>query len=70
MNAIPLRTSESRVETLQCELSTLVARRQELRAQGGSHELLEQNRLEIALCQWELSYALIERYLPQERRAA
>jgi hypothetical protein len=70
MNAILLRTSQpSKVETLQRELSALVAARQELHAARASQEQLEQNRLEIAQRQWELSYALIERHLPHTRAA-
>ncbi len=70
MNTILLRTSQpSKVETLQRELSALVAVRQDLRAVLATHEELERNRLEIAQRQWELSYALIERYLPHTRAA-
>lgn len=69
MSAIPLRTHEPTVEALKRDISTLVALRQELRARGESEEILEQNRREIASCQWRLSYALIERYLPQKRAA-
>jgi hypothetical protein len=42
----------------------LVDERQELRRQGAPAEELERNRLAIVQCQWELSQALIERYLP------
>jgi hypothetical protein len=69
MSTIPLRKSQATVETLQRELSALVALRQELRTRGEAGEVLEQNRVEIARCQWQLSYALIERYLPQRRAA-
>jgi len=69
MNAISLRKSEPTVEKLQHDLSALVALRQDIRARGESDEVLEQNRLEIARCQWQLSYALIERYLRQSRAA-
>jgi hypothetical protein len=44
--------------------TTLVDERQELRRQGAPAEELERNRLAIVQCQWELSQALIERYLP------
>jgi hypothetical protein len=70
MSAIQLRKSQPTVETLQRNLSALVALRQDLRARGESDEILEHNRLEIARCQWQLSYALIERYLPAQSRAA
>ena len=44
--------------------TTLVNERQELRRDGAAAEELERNRLAIVECQWELSRALIERYLP------
>ena len=44
--------------------TTLVDERQELRRHGAPAEELERNRLAIVQCQWELSLALIERYLP------
>jgi hypothetical protein len=44
--------------------ATLVNERQELRQDGASAEELERNRLAIVSCQWELSRALIECYLP------
>jgi hypothetical protein len=44
--------------------STLVSERQELRAGDAPPEELEQNRLAIVQCQWQVSRALIERYLP------
>jgi len=52
------------VETLTDLHTTLVRERQELRAEGAAIDLLEQNRLAIVHCQWELSLALIERYSP------
>jgi hypothetical protein len=46
------------------ELHTkLVNERQELRSSGAPADELERNRLAIVSCQWELSRALIERYL-------
>ena len=44
--------------------TTLVNERQELRLEGASAADLEQNRLAIVQCQWELSRALIACYLP------
>ena len=51
------------VEVLQERIGQLAAQRQDLRAERAERETLEQNRLEIARAQWELSHALIERYL-------
>jgi hypothetical protein len=42
---------------------TLVNERQQLRTAGAPAEELERNRLAIVHCQWELSRALIDRYL-------
>lgn len=53
------------VETLLEQIGSLVAERQRLRRDHAAKELLEDNRREIARLQWELSRALIERYLPQ-----
>lgn len=53
------------VEELQALIDRLTAERQQLRATKADLEVLEQNRREIAATQWRLSYALIERYLPQ-----
>ena len=52
------------LETLTQLHMALVDERQQLRRQGAPAEELERNRLEIVQCQWELSRALIERYLP------
>jgi hypothetical protein len=52
------------VETLTELHAALVRERQAIRADGGTDDALEQNRLAIVRCQWELSRALIERYLP------
>ena len=51
------------VEELQTRIDRLTAERQRLRAERASHDVLEQNRLEIARTQWELSHALIDRHL-------
>jgi hypothetical protein len=51
-------------ETLKQLHTTLVDERQQLRRHGAPAAELERNRLAIVQCQWELSQALIERYLP------
>ena len=58
------------VEELQARLDDLIAARQRLRLSGASPATLERNRLEIARTQWELSYALIERYVVAAPAAA
>ena len=50
-------------ETLTQLHTTLVDERQQLRREGAPAEELERNRLAIVQCQWELSRALIQRYL-------
>jgi hypothetical protein len=66
----PLRIPFSRrrvtptVESLNERLCALTLERQELRAQDADAIALERNRIEIARAQWDLSHALIERYLP------
>lgn len=52
------------VETLADRHTALVRERQQLRASGADEAALELNRLAIVDCQWQLSRALIERYLP------
>jgi DNA-binding response OmpR family regulator len=52
-------------EQLQARLSALARERERLRMSGAAAEQLERNRLEIGRCQYELSYALVQRYLPQ-----
>jgi hypothetical protein len=53
------------VETLSELHTTLVRERQQLRVLGAETSDLERNRLAIVSCQWELSWALIERHLPR-----
>lgn len=57
-------------ETLVQLHATLVGERQQLRLGGAAIKDLEQNRLAIVQCQWELSRALIERYLPPAAAAS
>jgi hypothetical protein len=63
------RSQHPSVEELQERISTLVERRQLLREQGKSALALERNRRELARCQWQLSFALIARYLPESEAA-
>jgi len=66
--AIPSRFrrghSRRTVESLLEEISGLTAERQQLRDRGADTMRLERNRVKLARAQWELSHALIERYLP------
>ena len=57
--------SQSSPEQLQLRLALLACEREQLRENGGSRDLLERNRLELGRCQYELSHALIRRYLVQ-----
>ena len=56
--------SRRSVEALLEEISGLTAERQQLRDRGVDPAKLERNRVKLARAQWELSHALIERYLP------
>jgi hypothetical protein len=58
------------VEALMKEIGVLTAERQHLRENGAPAFKLERNRVKLARRQWELSLALIERYLPHDSRAA
>jgi hypothetical protein len=62
------RTSPT-VESLTELLGLLTHERQALRATDAASVVLEENRVAIARAQWELSHALIERYLPKPAAA-
>ena len=62
--------SRRTVEDLLEQIARLTAERQKLREEGVGGERLERNRLKLARAQWELSHALIERYLPQDEFVA
>ena len=55
--------SRPTVESLMEEISTLTVERQNLRDQGINGSRLERNRVRLARTQWQLSHALIDRYL-------
>jgi hypothetical protein len=57
------------VEALLGEIAVLTADRQRLRDRGVDSVKLERNRVKLARAQWELSHALIERYLPTAQAA-
>ncbi len=52
------------VEDLLERIGSATTERQALRDRGAAAEAIEANRIELARLQWELSYALIERYRP------
>ncbi len=63
------RRGSPSVEELEARIAALVVRRQTLRERGASEAALERNRRRLARCQWQLSFALIERHLPQQHAA-
>jgi hypothetical protein len=63
-------SSRPTVETLLEQISVLTAERQRLREEQVGVARLERNRVRLARAQWELSHALIERYLPADSQAA
>ena len=58
--------SRPTVEDLLEQISALTAERQKLREDGATTARLERNRIKLVRAQWELSHALIERYLPHD----
>ena len=52
------------VEALLERIDDLSRERQALRAENASADALEENRLAIVEAQWDLSRALVKRYLP------
>jgi hypothetical protein len=62
--------SRRSVEDLLGQIGALTAERQNLREGGATGARLERNRIKLARAQWELSHALIERYLPQDHSFA
>jgi hypothetical protein len=69
-NRFRRRASAPTVESLIERLRRLALEREELRATDAGSLILERNRVAIAGAQWDLSYALIERYLPNPAAAA
>ena len=57
------------VEMLLEQISDLTIERQRLRDLSATSARLERNRVRLARKQWELSHALIERYLPHSHAA-
>ena len=55
--------SRRTVEALLEQISAITTERQRLRDQDVNGSRLERNRVKLARTQWELSYALIDRYL-------
>jgi hypothetical protein len=62
--------SRPTVESLMEQISGLTAERQRLREQGVNGARLERNRVKLVRAQWQLSHALIERYLPDAHSQA
>jgi hypothetical protein len=62
--------SRPTVEMLMEQIGALTAERQQLRENHVGGARLERNRVKLARKQWELSHALIERYLPADSQAA
>jgi len=63
------RRTAHTVESLTDLLSLLNRERESLRLANAADGDLEQNRVAIGRAQWDLSHALIERYLPKPAAA-
>ena len=61
---------ENGVEAALQRIERLNLERQELRERSAGANVLEENRLAIVHAQWDLSHALIERYVPTPQRTA
>ena len=71
LRPFPLRRPEHEtVESLNLRIQALCSERQALRTSGAADTVLEQNRIELARAQWDLSHALIERFLPKPAEQA
>jgi hypothetical protein len=57
-------TEVNGVAELSEQIATLAAERQQLRQNGASGEVLEENRVQLSRSQWALSQALIQQHLP------
>ncbi len=58
------RAEGNGVAELSERVAALAAERQDLRRNGASGEVLEENRKQLSRSQWALSHALIEQHLP------
>jgi hypothetical protein len=67
---IPRPSNQETVESLNLRISGLCAERQALRTTGAGETALERNRVQLARAQWQLSHALIDRYLPKPAEQA
>jgi hypothetical protein len=70
VSARPNGTAQTDLDGLKDLHTKLVNERQQLRSKGAPADELERNRLAIVSCQWDLSRALIERYLEPGAAAA
>jgi hypothetical protein len=59
--------SPTTVEALLARIDALARERQELRSHQAANRTLERNRLQLVRSQWELSRALVARYMPATR---
>jgi hypothetical protein len=70
MSSFQAHSEIGRVEELEERIFRLQVERQRLRASDAQRADIEHNRLEIVRSHWELSHALIERYLPESQLPA